>query len=261
MTWWLNGHTASQKWTAANGIFIYLTLGILNFWTASRGELTSLHFKFTLECRIHIIQLGIVIVFYCSTKTKIVCMMFVQARIIFQVKSLIFPFSGVVGWRQQVSSCSLWDCTSSSCHFTSRQITSLLYSLHFHYVINPRNQILKLFFSYHYFGSKLSNTADILIIYQSETRKICKLELYINFEQITSTLSSYVWIFTWQMRGSKFFADNFHCFSFLVEKWTIYLYWNSPIIAGTSQLFMTVWASFHSLLFWIVSITRTVRVW
>ena len=78
-----------------------------------------------------------------------------------------------------------------SFHFT-RQITSLLYSLHFHYVINPRNQILKLFFSYHYFGSKLSNTADILIIYQSETRKICKLELYINFEQITSTLSSYV---------------------------------------------------------------------
>ena len=66
----------------------------MNVWTASRGELTSLHFKFTLECRIHIIQLGIVIVFYCSTKTKIVCMMFVQARIIFQVKSLIFPFSG-----------------------------------------------------------------------------------------------------------------------------------------------------------------------
>ena len=122
-------------------------------------------------------------------------------------------FNFPVLWRQQVSSCSLWDCTSISCHLTSRQITSLLYSLHFHYVINPRNQILKLFFSYHYFGSKLSNTADILIIYQSETRKICKLELYINFEQITSTLSSYVWIFTWQMRGSKFFADSFHCFS------------------------------------------------
>ena len=56
---------------------------------------------------------------------------------------------------------------------------------------SPESNI-KIVFSYHYFGSKLSNTADILIIYQSETRKICKLELYINFEQITSTLLSYV---------------------------------------------------------------------